>query len=46
MILKSPTQKDQEYTLGSEADAIHTPCQTGWKDTFAGIRRCLEDLAD
>ena len=29
---------------GSEADAFYTACETGWRETFAGIRRYVEGL--
>ena len=31
------------FPTGPEADEYYAACQTGWRDTFAGIRRYLED---
>lgn len=31
------------FPAGSEADAHYAACQTGWRETFAGIRRFLDD---
>ncbi len=31
------------FPLGSEADAFYDACRVGWENTFAGIRRYLEN---
>ena len=31
------------FPTDPEADAFHAGCVQGWKDTFAGIRRFLEE---
>jgi len=31
------------FPSGAEADEFFTACQVGWRDTFAGIRRYLEE---
>jgi len=33
------------FPAGPEADDFYAGCETGWRDTFAGIRRFLEDLS-
>jgi len=31
---------------GPEADEYYSACETGWRDTFAGIRKFLDDSED
>lgn len=31
------------FPAGPEADEFHAGCQVGWRETFAGIRRFLEE---
>ena len=33
------------FPAGSEADEFYAGCETGWRDTFAGIRRFIEELS-
>lgn len=33
------------FPTTGEADAFYAACETGWRDTFAGIRRYLEELS-
>lgn len=33
------------FPIGSEADAFYAACEKGWRDTFAGIHRYVEDGA-
>jgi uncharacterized protein YndB with AHSA1/START domain len=37
------TVTQRGFPLGPEADDYYAGCQTGWSDTFAGIRRFLSD---
>ncbi len=33
------------FPSGREADSFYSACETGWRDTFAGIRRYLSGLS-
>ena len=33
------------FPAGPEADDFYAGCETGWRDTFAGIRRFLGELS-
>jgi hypothetical protein len=34
------------FPMGSAADAFYQGCEKGWRDTFAGIRKYLDEMTE